>query len=135
LWATHRLLPPVAGGEFAGMLDRCLAAGRKLSDALQTGDEFTVLNEPMLDIVVFSANGVSAQTLSHTNKRLFDRAARRNLHLALIELPVSFVQNRLSMNAGDEPSMSCLRSVLMKPEHADWVPDIVATLDELVAEA
>ena len=130
LWATHRLLPPVAGGEFAGQLDRCLAAARAFSDALDAGDAFTVLHEPMLDIVVFSATGDDAHAVSDANKRLFDRAARLNLHLALIEMPATFVENRLPIKAGDATTITCLRSVL-KPEHADWVPDIVATLNEL----
>ena len=43
----------------------------------------------MLDIVVFSTAGTDPQSLSRANRRLFDSAARRNLHLALIEMPVA----------------------------------------------
>ena len=134
LWATHRLLPPVVDGEFAGMLDRCLDAAQRLSDAMTSHGGYTALHEPMLDIVVFSATGDDAGSVSRANQRLFDRAARRNLHLALIEMPAAFVANQLPITGSADESVTCLRSVLMKPDHVDWVPEIVTTLEELAAD-
>jgi len=35
----------------------------------------------------------------------------------------------------DRPTLTCLRSVLMKPEHREWVGRIWAILDEATREA
>ncbi len=134
LWATHQLLAPVASGEFAASLDRCISASSQLRSALESNPAFTVLHDPMLDIVVFSLTGEDAASVSAANQRLFDRAARRNLHLALIEMPVDFVRNRLSVAQSDIATITCLRSVLMKPEHDDWVDNIVDILNELAQD-
>jgi hypothetical protein len=60
-------------------------------------------------------------------RRLFDEAARRQLHLALAELPVEFFD--VGRMERDRPTLTCLRSVLMKPEHREWADRIWDTLD------
>ncbi len=129
LWATHRLLPPVPGGEFAAGLDASLRAARALWRNLGQGEACTPLGEPELDIVVYAANAPSASAASEKARAIFDEAARRNLHLALIELPTGFVRHYLPGLEPDRPSTVCLRSVLMKPEHEDWVERITALLE------
>ena len=52
------------------------------------------------------------------------------LHLALIDLPVSLASHRLSDMDADSESITCLRSVLMKPQHEEWSERIVAILEE-----
>ena len=47
---------------------------------------------PELDIVVYAVKAPSASRASEKARTIFDEAARRNLHLALIELPTEFVQ-------------------------------------------
>jgi tyrosine decarboxylase/aspartate 1-decarboxylase len=55
-------------------------------------------------------------------RKLFEEAARRQLHLALAELPVEFFD--LGRVDKDRPTLTCLRSVLMKPEHREWADRI-----------
>ena len=129
LWATHRLLPPVTGGEFAAGLDASLRAARALWRNLVDSDAFTPLGEPELDIVVYAANAPTASEASDRARAVFDEAARRELHLALIELPVSFVRRYAPDMQADSEVVTCLRSVLMKPEHEDWVDRITALLE------
>jgi hypothetical protein len=74
--------------------------------------------EPQLDIVVWAPRHGSAQ-------QIFDGAARRNLHLALARLPGSFF--------GQPEEVLALRSVLMKPEHEQWIGRIWEILDEVSA--
>jgi hypothetical protein len=61
-------------------------------------------------------------------RNLFEEAARRNLHLALAELPVEFFD--LGRMEKDRPTLTCLRSVLMKPEHREWADRIWEILDQ-----
>lgn len=54
----------------------------------------------------------------------------KNLHLAMIEVPASLAKASMQGVEVNSDSMTCLRSVLMKPEHADWIDPIVAILEE-----
>jgi glutamate/tyrosine decarboxylase-like PLP-dependent enzyme len=119
LWATQRLLPPVPSGEFAGMLAQCRSAALTLHTRLAADPRFRVGFAPELDIVVWAVPGGSARAV-------FEEAARRGLHLALAELPGAF------FGLKDE-RISCLRSVQMKPEHADLLWQ--ETLWNLLSEA
>ena len=129
LWATHRLLPPVAGGDFAAGLDASLRAARQLHAWLQTSDSFTALLPPALDIVVYAVQAGTASAASQRAREVFDAAARNGLHLALIELPATFLHRHAPEIDYDTDTMVCLRSVLMKPEHEAWLGEITALLE------
>ena len=128
LWATHRLLPLVADGEFA----RGLAAGRKaaltLYERLKEDRRFVTAAPPELDILVWAPRAARVSEASGRARRLFAEAARHHLHLALAELPVELFD--LGRMEQDRPALTCLRSVLMKPEHREWVDRIWETLSE-----
>jgi tyrosine decarboxylase / aspartate 1-decarboxylase len=60
------------------------------------------------------------------------------LHLALADLPVTFFPNLPASVHRDRETLTCLRSVLMKPEHLDWVDriwDILASAADTVGGA
>jgi hypothetical protein len=71
---------------------------------------------------------VTLRESSNLARRIFEEAARRDLHLALADLPASFVVSDAPADSADR--VTCLRSVLMKPEHLEWVPRIREILDE-----
>ena len=129
LWATHRLLPPVPGGEFGDDLDRCLRAARSLWRALYKSSYFTPLMQPELDIVVYAVNADTTSTASKRAREVFDAAAERDLHLALIEVPAELFGAYAPDFTVDSASVTCLRSVLMKPEHEEWVERLTALLE------
>jgi glutamate/tyrosine decarboxylase-like PLP-dependent enzyme len=134
LWATQRLMPLVKHGEFAGDLDRCLLAARDFHARLTASPAFTPLMPPELDIVVYAANGPTASVASERARKIFDRAASRDLHLALIELPCSLAEPWLDGIDIDADSICCLRSVLMKPDHDAWTARIVEILEGVAAD-
>lgn len=129
LWATHRLLPLQQDGEFAAGLDSCLRAARAFWHKLDQSPLFTPLVDPQLDIVVYAVNAATASEASRKAREVFASAARNELHLALIELPVSFVRPYAPHIEADTKTMTCLRSAMMKPEHEDWVDRITALLE------
>jgi tyrosine decarboxylase/aspartate 1-decarboxylase len=129
LWATHRLLPPVPGGDFAKGMDACLRAAKLFWQRLDASSTFTPLMQPELDIVVYAVNGDTTRESARRAREVFDEAARRNLHLALIELPAQLVNRYAPEITVDSESVTCLRSVLMKPEHEDWVDRLTALLE------
>jgi len=130
LWATQRLLPLNKQGDFAKGLTRCRGAALALY-RLVTGDpRFVAAFPPELDIVVFAPRAARVSESSQLSRRIFDAAARKNLHLAVAELPVAFFEENLGGMEKDRATLTCLRSVLMKPEHLDWVDRIWELLSE-----
>jgi tyrosine decarboxylase / aspartate 1-decarboxylase len=128
LWATQKLLPLTKDGEFARGLEQGRAAALALHKKLADGDKFIPAFEPELDIVIFvprpKSQTASLTEISAESRRIFDSAATKNLHLALAELPSSFFQNLPASIRRDKPTVTTLRSVLMKPEHSQWLPQI-----------
>ena len=129
LWATQRLLPLERGGEFAGMLGRSRAAALALHTRLRQDARFLAPFEPELDIVVWGIRARTASRASALARKTFEEAARHDLHLAMMELPAAMLDPSGVVLAADQPTVTCLRSVLMKPEHAEWVPAIWERLD------
>jgi tyrosine decarboxylase / aspartate 1-decarboxylase len=134
LWATQKLLPLVRQGEFACGLEIGRAAALGLYDLLQKDTRFVTAFGPELDIVVFAPRANSVSEASARTRRIFQAAARRNLHLAVAELPVEFWATTLGGIKRDKETMTCLRSVLMKPEHLEWLPRIWEALSQATAE-
>jgi len=125
LWATQRLLPLKPGGEFAQGLAAGRAAALELDHRLRADERFEALTAggPELDIVVWKMKAATATKASQLGQSIFSACAEHNLHLALVQLPQFWFAP-----AGDgsavEGYVTCLRSVLMKPEHEAWMDRI-----------
>ena len=135
LWATQRLLPLKKGGEFAKGLERGRNAALALFEKVREDQRFVAAFEPELDIVVSAPKAASVSGASLLSRQVFEAAARRGLHLAVAELPVNFWGANLGAMKRDREAISCLRSVLMKPEHLDWIDRIWGLLSQSADEA
>src|SRR6266481_1021960 len=124
LWATQRLLPLKKGGEFARGLERGRKAALALFGKVRADVRFVTAFSPELDIVVFAPKATSLSEASVLSRKIFEAAARRDLHLAVAELPIRFWEENLAATKRDRETITCLRSVLIKPEHFDWVDRI-----------
>jgi tyrosine decarboxylase / aspartate 1-decarboxylase len=143
LWATQRLLPLKPGGEFAQALAKGRRAAVELDRRLRADGRFRGLrgalpgsldardpgHPPELDIVVWALHAANFWEASEQTQRVFDACARRGLHLALVQLPGSWFEREWR---GEH--VTCLRSVLMKPEHEMWLDRIWERLSEACAE-
>ena len=118
------------GGEFAKSLDRCLLGARALWERLDASSQFKPLMRPELDIVVYAVNADDVESSSKKAQAVFDRAAEQDLHLALVELPTEMVRHYWPELDGEEQTITCLRSCLMKPEHIDWIDQIFSIMSE-----
>jgi glutamate/tyrosine decarboxylase-like PLP-dependent enzyme len=135
LWSTQRLLPLVPGGEFGAMLGRCREAALAMFRHVTTSGEFVApIYPPQLDIVFYAARAATVAASSQRAQAIFDAAARHDLHLALAGLPVSLFPAGTWGADAVAGTVLCLRSVLMKPEHLEWIPRICGLLEEAAAE-
>jgi glutamate/tyrosine decarboxylase-like PLP-dependent enzyme len=133
LWATQQLLPLVPGGEFARGLACCCSSALDLDRRLRedrTG-RFQPLaaGAPELDIVVWKLKAETPERASQLAQRVFSACAARDLHLALVQLPPAWFESADTLEpqssaVSDAGLVTCLRSVLMKPEHQAWLDRI-----------
>jgi tyrosine decarboxylase/aspartate 1-decarboxylase len=139
LWATQQLLPYTPGGAFAQGLESGHTAALKLHKHLTESPHFIpAASPPQLDIVIWAVRAATPETSSALAQRIFDEAARRDLHLALAKLPTRlFPQNSWKNfpEIDSQNTVTCLRSVLMKPEHLLWLDQISQRLDAAAVAA
>ncbi len=128
LWTTQRLLPLVTGGAFALGLEQGREAALRLYQYVTEEPRFVPGPKPELDILVWAVRAASVVESSRRAQEIFDRAAAADLHLALAQLPARFFPEAGWTDAGEEARVTCLRSVLMKPEHLAWADEIAQRL-------
>ena len=133
LWATQRLLPYTRNGQFAQNISTGREAAIEFNRRIAADSRFIVPNTPpQLDIVFYAVRPAHAAPTpdksSALAKRIFDEAARLNLHLALASLPLRFFPPE-TFPGHVTGNVTCLRSVMMKPEHLAWLDQIWQRLD------
>jgi glutamate/tyrosine decarboxylase-like PLP-dependent enzyme len=124
LWATQKLLPLTKRGDFAQGLAKSREAARTLYDRLRVDEQFITPFAPELDIVIFALRAESVSATSMFSRQIFKAAANRDLHLAIADLPIGLFANLPPDMKRDRDTFTCLRSVLMKPAHLDWLNQI-----------
>ena len=131
LWATQRLLPYAVGGEFARGLEAGREAALAMHRRLAADGRFAMpIAAPMLDILFWAPRGKTLAESSARSQAIFEEAARRDLYLALAQLPARFFPADTWAGASDgDAYVNCLRSVQMKPEHLAWGEEIWRRLD------
>ncbi len=130
LWATQQLFPLEKGGQLSQWLDNSLLAARGLWQRLTDSEYYQPLMRPELDIVVYAVNAPDALEASSRARRVFELAAKKDLHLAMMQLPVDLVRPYHPELEANSETVTCLRSVLMKPEHIEWLEQIGGILDD-----
>jgi glutamate/tyrosine decarboxylase-like PLP-dependent enzyme len=132
LWATQRLLPCEVGGQFARGLETGREAALAMHRRLVADERFALpTGSPMLDILFWAVKGASVQESSVRAREVFEEARRRDLYLALADLPQRFFPAETWPDSSG--AVSCLRSVMMKPEHLAWIGEIWSRLDSATA--
>jgi glutamate/tyrosine decarboxylase-like PLP-dependent enzyme len=132
LWATQTLLPLEKGGEFAQGLAKGRRAALAFDRRLRQDERFQAIAEgrPELDIVVWKMCADDPITASELAQNTFLACSTRDLHLALVQLPLKWfvpsalLERALGCSEDEGGSVRCLRSVLMKPEHEQWLDEI-----------
>lgn len=131
LWATMKYFPIEPKGEFAQGLERCHSAALKLYEHIEKDEEFIPLFSPEIDIVVWAAKGLTLSSISAKSNDIFEKAAKRGVHLALIKIPIKLLSEDWDYIENDQDYVTCLRSCLMKHEHIDWVDRIWETIKDV----
>jgi tyrosine decarboxylase / aspartate 1-decarboxylase len=127
LWATIKYLPLIKNGEFSSQLENCRNAALIFYNLIKNDNRWIVSFEPELDIVTWLPNEDSIENINRISHKIFEEAAKFNLHLAIANLPTKFYNIKLNTSI----SVTALRSVFMKPEHNNWIEEIYKILTEV----
>lgn len=124
LWATQKMFPLVKNGAFSERINSSHNAAMHLHRKILADKRFIALQQPEIDIVIWATREKSISEINKISKDIFEKAALKNLHLALLNYPVRLLTSHWRAIKKDEEYVTCLRSCLMKPEHEDWVDEI-----------
>ena len=139
LWATLQCFPLSITG-LGRILSQCRNAALEFHDALRESPVFAPLMPPELDIVAYFPvrTPLKVSDLSELSKKIFQlgmKDPKEGLHLSLYRLPSDVVKNYYHELQVDQPEATLLRSVLMKPEHRFFVPELIRRLEKLWTQA
>ncbi|MDD8016970.1 MAG: aminotransferase class I/II-fold pyridoxal phosphate-dependent enzyme [Bacteroidota bacterium] len=135
LWATLEAFPLEADRGLGLILTKTRQAAMKFSQLISTSDYFLEYTPPDLDIVTYFPRTklFSASEVSQATEKIFIDLMNHPVHplyLATLNVDSVSIQKKNPKFICDIPTTKILRSVLMKPEHLDFVPTIFAELEE-----
>jgi glutamate/tyrosine decarboxylase-like PLP-dependent enzyme len=137
LWLTFALLPPTPDG-----LGQVLAAGRRAAlqwaELLRNSIRLDLYQPPELDIVCYFplTGGHHLSAIDASSERLLADGmadATRPVFLSTLRVTGAAFSRRHPAIQSDADGARILRSVLMKPESEDYVPELHARVEELAA--
>ncbi|MGH3302514.1 MAG: pyridoxal phosphate-dependent decarboxylase family protein [Streptosporangiaceae bacterium] len=131
LWLTFRVLPPTPTG-----LGQVLAAGRRAAlgwaGRLAASARLQLYQPPELDIVCyFPAEPAMSAIDTVAARMLTDGMAQGSAFLSTLRVSAPAFTRRHPGIAADQDGARILRSVLMKPEHEAFVPELHARVERL----
>jgi tyrosine decarboxylase/aspartate 1-decarboxylase len=85
--------------------------------------------------VVYAPRAKTVSAASALSRGIFDAAAKRDLHLAVVQLPLQLWGDVAPEMQRDQDTITCLRSTLMKFEHREWLDEIWKLLLEAYGDA
>jgi len=134
LWVTLQLLPLKREG-LGEILQKTIDAANAFSIAMDKSETFEVYQNPELDIVAYFPVSKSSKIseVSGLCRKLFkagmeDKAG--GFHLSLFKVSAKEFTSRFPDYKSDEDTVTILRSVFMKPEHLDFIPELVRRLHQ-----
>jgi glutamate/tyrosine decarboxylase-like PLP-dependent enzyme len=130
LWTTMQALPLDADRGLGPILARSRVAARRWAELIGESDRLRLVVEPELDIVTFYARPDGSDgrvsTIGAETQRIFEALMARTdapVYLATLKVAPPLLAGDRDL-IWDRPDLLVLRSVLMKPEHQQAVPDL-----------
>jgi glutamate/tyrosine decarboxylase-like PLP-dependent enzyme len=124
LWTTLQLFPLTPEG-LGAILAACRRAAVSLARLIRESDHVRLYQEPELDIVSYFPwrEGMTGADVDAASQSLFERAmeAEDPVYLSVARVTAESLHRRHPDVETGERAVRILRSVLMKPEHEDFV--------------
>lgn len=131
LWTTMQRFPLTQDGEMAQGLSNCLNAAKTLYSKLLENGNWILPYKPDLDILIFAPKCSRVSEISEASQTMFDKAEENGLYLALYKMPSESLKAVIPEIEVDRPTVTLLRSTLMKWNHLDYIGDIFRILKSI----
>jgi len=133
LWATLKCFPLNEKEGFGPVLAKCRQAALTGYSIMMNSEKLQPYKKPELDILTYFPKNLAIKTtsqISEVSKKVFDIGMRnQSFYLSLFKVPSSrFIKLHPDFVA-DTETVTILRSVLMRPEQADFVPELVKRIE------
>jgi len=136
LWLTLKCVPLKPYSGLGAILAKTRKSALKYAELVNFGDDFEMVVQPALDIVSYfprpkTEKERKASWVSKMSEKLFVysmKYAKQKVYLAKMRIRPPLLSDRYDKSFWDEPEMTVLRSVLMKPEHASYISQIYSLL-------
>ena len=134
LWTTLKLFPLKQDEGFGGILQQCRKAAIRMYELVNTSQVLAAYKEPELDIIAYFPSQVGKLSeISATSTRVFDEGMKnRSFYLSLYKVPAAAFLKFHPQYEADEEYVTILRSVLMRPEHATFVDELVQRIEKVI---
>lgn len=91
---------------------------------------------PELDILTYfptNESTIKVSEISELSQRVFQKGMDdRNFYLSLYKVPASDFTRLHPRFESNEDTVTILRSVLMRPEHADFIPELIQRIENAI---
>lgn len=131
-WATIQLLPLNESG-IGRILKSAREAALMFQEALNNSDQWECYNSPDLDIIGYFKKPAHKKfsDVSMLSNSIFEKGMSNQesgYHLSLFRVPADQFKSRFDDYETDSDSVVILRSVFMKEEHEQFIPELVKRL-------
>ncbi|MFV1883299.1 MAG: pyridoxal phosphate-dependent decarboxylase family protein [Balneola sp.] len=134
LWATLECFPLEEKEGFGSILAKCRQAALSGYWLIVESDKLEAYKKPELDILTYfpiNDSTINVSQISALSKKVFDTGMRdQSFYLSLFKVPSSTFTRLHPQFKADEEQVTILRSVLMRPEQADFVVELIKRLEK-----
>ncbi|HKK24738.1 MAG TPA: aminotransferase class I/II-fold pyridoxal phosphate-dependent enzyme [Gracilimonas sp.] len=130
-WTTLQLFPLSEKEGFGPILSKCRSAALKMFDLLNYSSKLTPFKKPELDILgYFPSEAKSVSQISEISRQIFDKGMKdRSFYLSLYKVPSDTFKHHHPDYEIDADEVTILRSVFMKPEHDNFVNELLNRIE------
>lgn len=132
LWLTLQCFPLKADTGMGPVLAKTRQAALSFAARIHESAEFDLYLEPELDIVTYFPKGSATSAISAHSRRVLHAGMRSTdypVYVATLNVSAEDFHKRHPGITVDSDQVTILRSCLMKPEHADWTPQLMQLLE------
>jgi len=136
LWATLQCFPLKQDEGFGLILGKCRQAALNGYSLIVKSEKLVPYKKPELDILTYfptneSTNNISQ--ISELSKKVFDKGMEdRSFYLSLFKVQSSEFCRLHPQYEADEETVTILRSVLMRPEHAGFITELIRRIENAI---
>ncbi len=139
LWATLQYFPLASESGFGAVLKKTREAALAFSRSLASSASLCEYVPPDLDIVTYfpeTKNFSASEVTLVVETTFMSLMARKKdpLYLATVTVDSTTIKKRYPDFIVDLPDTKIFRSVLMKPEHLEFVPDLVNEIENAIKQ-